>query len=125
MVFCGRLTGPYAAKEIRQLGSKGLRWVITPKNDFSGDRARVGRPYMIYPVKLMACAIGERFGMRGGDEGAGIEAFVPTKMRMNVIHQGYHHSGRRYNANPQSMRAALKSSPRPRGLSGGGIGGYV
>ena len=50
VVFCGRLTGPYAAKEIRQLGPRGCAGVITPKNDFFGDRARVGRPYMIYLV---------------------------------------------------------------------------
>ena len=50
---------------------------------------------------------------------AGIEAFVPTKMRMNVIRQGevtILDDG--YNANPQSMRAALKSSPRPTAPTG-------
>ena len=40
---------------------------------------------------------------------AGIEAFVPTKMRMNVIHQGdITILDDAYNANPQSMRAALE-----------------
>ncbi|MFR1233707.1 MAG: glutamate ligase domain-containing protein [Evtepia gabavorous] len=63
---------------------------------------------MIYPV-LMACAIGERFGMTGEEMKAGIEAFVPTKMRMNVIHQGdITILDDAYNANPQSMRAALE-----------------
>ena len=33
--------------------------------------------YMIYPV-LMACAIGERFGVTGEEMKAGIEAFVPV-----------------------------------------------
>lgn len=69
---------------------------------------------MIYPV-LMACAIGERFGMTGEEMKAGIEAFVPTKMRMNVIHQGdITILDDAYNANPQSMRRPWKSSPRPR-----------
>ena len=109
VVFCGAdRPAPYAAKEIRQLGSKGLRCrVITPKNDFSVTVPALGG-HMIYPV-LMACAIGERFGMTGEEMKAGIEAFVPTKMRMNVIHQGdITILDDAYNANPQSMRAALE-----------------
>ena len=108
VVFCGAdRPAPYAAKEIRQLGSKGLRCrVITPKNDFSVTVPALGG-HMIYPV-LMACAIGERFGMTGEEMKAGIEAFVPTKMRMNVIHQGdITILDDAYNANPQSMRAAI------------------
>ena len=109
VVFCGAdRPAPYAAKEIRQLGSKGLRCrVITPKNDFSVTVPALGG-HMIYPV-LMACAIGERFGMTGEEMKAGIEAFVPTKMRMNVIHQGdITILDDAYNANPQSMLVALE-----------------
>lgn len=71
VVFCGAdRPAPYAAKEIRQLGSKGLRCrVITPKNDFSVTVPALGG-HMIYPV-LMACAIGERFGMTGEEMNAG------------------------------------------------------
>ena len=47
--------------------------------------------------------------MTGEEMKAGIEAFVPTKMRMNVIHQGdITILDDAYNANPQSMRAALE-----------------
>ena len=63
---------------------------------------------MIYPV-LMACAIGERFGLTPEQMQAGVASFVPTKMRMNVLHQGdltILDDG--YNANPQSMKAALE-----------------
>ncbi len=82
--------------------------MITPKNDFSVTVPALGG-HMIYPV-LMACAIGERFGMTGEEMKAGIEAFVPTRMRMNVIHQGGDITilDDTYNANPQSMRAALE-----------------
>lgn len=65
VVFCGAdRPAPYAAKEIRQLGSKGLRCrVITPKNRLFGDRARVGRPHDLPGAH--GRAIGERFGMTG------------------------------------------------------------
>ena len=81
--------------------------VKTPAHDFTVTVPALGN-HMIYPV-LMACAVGERFGMTGEEMKAGIEAFVPTKMRMNVIRQGevtILDDG--YNANPQSMRAALE-----------------
>lgn len=109
VVFCGEdHQPPYEAKEIRQLGSKGLSCrVKTPKNDFTVTVPALGN-HMIYPV-LMACAVGEHYGMTGEELKAGIESFVPTKMRMNVIRQGgvtILDDG--YNANPQSMRAALE-----------------
>ena len=57
----------------------------------------------------MACAIGERFGLTPSKCRRGVASFVPTKMRMNVLHQGdltILDDG--YNANPQSMKAALE-----------------
>lgn len=109
VVFCGEdHQPPYEAKEVHQIGSKGMSCrVKTPACDFTVAVPALGN-HMIYPV-LMACAVGERFGLTGEEMKAGIEAFVPTKMRMNVIRQGevtILDDG--YNANPQSMRAALE-----------------
>lgn len=64
--------------------------------------------HMIYPA-LIAAAAGERFGLTPDQIERGIGQFVPTRMRMNILHRG---SGitildDTYNANPQSMRAAV------------------
>lgn len=99
---------PYAATSVHQLGAKGLACTIcTPKDTFDVTVPALGA-HMIYPV-LTACAIGERFGLTTEELIAGIRAFVPTKMRMNIIHQGMLTIlDDSYNANPQSMRAALE-----------------
>ena len=99
---------PYAATSVHQLGAKGLACTIrTPRDTFDVTVPALGN-HMIYPV-LTACAIGERFGLTTEELIAGIRAFVPTKMRMNIIHQGaLTILDDSYNANPQSMRAALE-----------------
>ena len=109
IVFCGEdHQPPYEAKIIKQLGSKGMSCTVkTPAAEFTVTVPALGN-HMIYPVR-MACAIGEKFGMTGEEMKAGVEAFVPTKMRMNVIRQGdVTILDDAYNANPQSMRAALE-----------------
>lgn len=109
ILFCGADHEPdYEAKEIQQLGAKGLRCTVkTPKTQFSVEIPALGN-HMIYPV-LIACAIGEHFGMTGEELAQGIGKFVPTKMRMNVVKQGdVTILDDVYNANPQSMRAALE-----------------
>ena len=99
---------PYAATSVHQLGAKGLACTIrTPRDTFDVTVPALGS-HMIYPV-LTACAIGERFGLTTEELIAGIRAFVPTKMRMNIVHQGaLTILDDSYNANPQSMRAALE-----------------
>ena len=109
IVFCGEdHQPPYEAKAMKQLGSKGMDCTVkTPKTEFTVTIPALGS-HMIYPV-LMACAIGEKFGMTGEEMKAGVESFVPTKMRMNVVRQGeVTILDDAYNANPQSMRAALE-----------------
>ena len=109
VVYVGEDHQPaYEAGEIRQLGSKGLECTVrTPRTEFTVTVPALGS-HMIYPV-LTACAIGEHFGMTGEELIRGIESFVPTKMRMNVVHQGdVTILDDAYNANPQSMRAALE-----------------
>ena len=64
--------------------------------------------HMVYPA-LIAVALGERFGLTQEQIVHGILQFEPTKMRMNIIHRGKGITilDDTYNANPQSMRAAI------------------
>lgn len=80
--------------------------IRTPHSQFGANIPALGN-HMIYPT-LMAAAVAEHFGMAPDEITQGIRAFLPTKMRMNLIRC----SGDvvilndAYNANPQSMRAA-------------------
>ncbi|MBR1781124.1 MAG: UDP-N-acetylmuramoyl-tripeptide--D-alanyl-D-alanine ligase [Oscillospiraceae bacterium] len=75
--------------------------------------------HMIYPV-TMAAAVGRMFGLTDEQINRGILEFEPTKMRMAILHRGDDITilNDTYNANPQSMRAALdilsKQSSRKR-----------
>lgn len=64
--------------------------------------------YMLYPV-LAAAAVGSWFGMTTEEIRRGVSAFIPTKMRMAVLRRGENIVilNDTYNANPQSMRAAV------------------
>jgi len=63
---------------------------------------------MIYPT-LIAAAVGEHFGLTADEIEQGIARFVPTRMRMNLVQRGNGITilDDTYNANPQSMRAAI------------------
>lgn len=65
--------------------------------------------YMIYPV-LAAAAVGHWLGMPIETISAGVFHFVSSKMRMDIIHcsDGVTILNDTYNANPQSMRAAVE-----------------
>ena len=65
--------------------------------------------HMIYPT-LMAAAVGEHFGLTHQQIADGVLHFAPTKMRMNILHRGEGITvlNDAYNANPQSMRAAVQ-----------------
>ncbi len=79
----------------------------TPEGDYGMEIPALGR-HMAYPA-LMAAAVGERFGLTREEISQGILQFAPTKMRMDVIHRGGNITilNDTYNANPQSMRAAI------------------
>jgi UDP-N-acetylmuramoyl-tripeptide--D-alanyl-D-alanine ligase len=64
--------------------------------------------YMVYPV-LSAAAVASWFGMTTEEIRWGVSAFVPSKMRMDIISRGDGITilNDTYNANPQSMRAAV------------------
>ena len=80
--------------------------VKTPHGKFQADIPALGA-HMVYPT-LMATAVGELFGMEADQITRGIRAFLPTKMRMNVVTcpGDVVILNDAYNANPQSMRAA-------------------
>ena len=64
--------------------------------------------HMVYPA-AMAAAVGRMFGVSDEQIHRGILEFEPTKMRMAIVHRGDHITilNDTYNANPQSMRAAV------------------
>lgn len=64
--------------------------------------------HMIYPV-TMAAAVGRMYGLTDEQIRRGILEFEPTKMRMAILHRGDDITilNDTYNANPQSMRAAV------------------
>ena len=73
------------------------------------ERYEVYHGVKIQDAALIAAAIGERFGLTQDQIVEGILRFVPTRMRMNILYRG---DGivildDTYNANPQSMRAAI------------------
>ncbi len=108
-VFCGAGEGlEYRAS---QTGGDGLSHIeckmTTPRMEREVTVPALGA-HMIYPC-LIAAAVGERFGLTPDEIEEGILRFVPTRMRMNVVRRadGITILDDAYNANPQSMRAAI------------------
>lgn len=108
-VYCGH--GDGCAYRAQVTGGDGVSHIhcrlTTPNMDREVRIPALGE-HMIYPA-LIAAAAGERFGLTPNQIEQGIGQFVPTRMRMNILHRG---SGitildDTYNANPQSMRAAV------------------
>ena len=79
----------------------------TPSGTFAVEIPSLGR-HMIYPA-MTAAAVGQYFGLSEGEIEAGIRDFKATKMRMDVekLANGVILYNDTYNANPQSMKAAL------------------
>ena len=82
--------------------------VDTPLGSCRMDIPGLGE-HMIYPT-LMAAAVGQRFGMTLEEIADGVRNFAPTKMRMNILARAEDITilDDAYNANPQSMRAAIR-----------------
>ncbi len=109
----------YQATEVDQSGEAEVKCTLrTPRDAFACEIPGLGQ-HMVYPA-LMAAAVGERFGLTSEEIVQGILHFEPTKMRMNILHRqdGITILDDAYNANPQSMRAAVevlsKNKGRPR-----------
>jgi UDP-N-acetylmuramoyl-tripeptide--D-alanyl-D-alanine ligase len=97
----------YRATDLESDGETHLSCTITtPYTTFQACIPALGE-HMIYPA-LMATVVGEMFGMTGEEIVRGIQNFLPTKMRMNVLRLpgDVVVLNDAYNANPQSMRAA-------------------
>ena len=108
-LYCGQ--GEGCAYRARVTGGDGVSHIhcrlTTPGMDREVKIPALGG-HMIYPT-LMAAAVGERFGLTPDQIERGVGQFVPTRMRMNVLHRGGGITilDDTYNANPQSMRAAV------------------
>lgn len=108
-VFCGKGEGLDYRAQV--LGGDGVSYIrcrlSTPGMDREIKIPALGE-HMIYPA-LIAAAVGERFGLTPDQIERGIVQFVPTRMRMNIVRRGDGITilDDTYNANPQSMRAAV------------------
>ena len=99
----------YRATGVTADGEQSVRChVTTPRERFDAQIPALGS-HMLYPT-LTAAAVAERFGMTGEEIARGILRFAPTKMRMNILKRGDGITilNDTYNANPQSMRAAVE-----------------
>ncbi|NLF35251.1 MAG: UDP-N-acetylmuramoyl-tripeptide--D-alanyl-D-alanine ligase [Clostridiales bacterium] len=116
-VLCGTGEGlQYRAAHVAGDGERNISFEInSPRGAFPVEVAALG-DYMIYPA-LMAAAVAEHFGMTGEEIAAGILRFAPTKMRMNIVRRGDDITilNDAYNANPQSMRAAVEVLAQAKG----------
>ena len=108
-MFCGQGEGMEYRAQIT--GGDGVSHIhcrlTTPNMDREVCIPALGE-HMVYPT-LIAAAVAERFGLTPDEIEQGIRQFVPTRMRMNILRRG---NGiiildDTYNANPQSMRAAI------------------
>ena len=105
----GRPGLDYTADHLVSDGKSNLHCeVITPHMTCEVDIPALGS-HMIYPT-LMAAAAAERFGVSAEEFRRGVLHFAPTKMRMNILQREEDITilNDTYNANPQSMRAAVE-----------------
>ena len=116
-VFCGQEEGCDYRAQVT--GGDGVSYIhcrlTTPNMDREVKIPALGE-HMIYPT-LIAAAVGERFGLTPDQIEEGLSQFVPTRMRMNVLRRGEGITilDDTYNANPQSMRAAISVLADSRG----------
>ena len=99
----------YRATKLKSDGKSRITCdVVTGRGTYPVEIPALG-DHMIYPT-LMAAAVGEHFGLTQEQIAQGILQFAPTKMRMNIIARGDGITilNDTYNANPQSMRAAVE-----------------
>ena len=117
VVWCGEGENcDYRAVDVDESHSDHIECTIrTPRGSFRCEIPGLGR-HMLYPV-LMAAAVGERFGLSHEEIAQGVLHFAPTKMRMNILHRGADITilDDTYNANPQSMRAAVEVLSKSKG----------
>ena len=107
---CGR--SPHCDVRVTDVVDKGVKGVdctvVGHKGTYRLEIPALGE-YMIYPA-AMACAIGEELGLTAEELRAGVADYRPAGSRMRVIlrDRGRVILDDCYNANPQSMGAALE-----------------
>ena len=116
--WCGKEPGnDYRAWNIRGDGESHTHCTIQKNEETPYDlEIPALGDHMVYPV-LMAAAVGAHFGISEEDVKRGVSDFSPTKMRMNILHRGDNITilDDAYNANPQSMRAAVEVLAQTKG----------
>ena len=98
----------YRAVNVSSTEGSNIRCTaMTPAGEYHMEIPALGQ-HMVYPA-LIAAAVAERFGLTRDEILEGILRFEPTKMRMNLLRRGGNITilNDTYNANPQSMRAAI------------------
>lgn len=108
-VFCGQGEGlDYRAQTVGGDGESHILCRLTTPNMDRQVRIPALGEHMIYPA-LIASAVGEFFGLTADEIQQGLTRFVPTRMRMNILRRDGQITilDDTYNANPQSMRAAI------------------
>ena len=109
-VWCGRSEGcDYRATDIVSDGETYIRCKVDTPNYHCDVEIPALGDHMVYPA-MTAGAVGEHFGLTQEEIVRGILHFAPTKMRMNILRrdEGITILNDTYNANPQSMRAAIE-----------------
>ena len=110
VLWCGGAPGlDYTADHLVSDGTSNVCCEVkTPHISCRVEIPALGS-HMIYPT-LMAAAVGEHFGVTAEEFRRGVLHFAPTKMRMNILQRGEDITilNDTYNANPQSMRAAVE-----------------
>ena len=110
ILWCG--TGEnndFRAEHLRAEEETGMAAeIIAPSARWPQEIPGLGS-HMVYPV-LMAAAVGLHLGLTPEEVRAGIAEYVPTKMRLAVLRRADNILllDDTYNANPQSMRAAVE-----------------
>ena len=100
----------WRATDIDESGQESMSFTaVTPLGTFPVTVPALGH-HMIYPA-LTAAAIGAHYGLTKEEIRSGIAHYIPTKMRMETLHlsDGVILYNDTYNANPQSMKAALRT----------------
>jgi len=109
-VWCGRSEDcDYRATDIVSDGETFIRCKVDTPNSHCDVEIPALGDHMVYPA-MTAGAVGEYFGLTQEEIVRGILHFAPTKMRMNILRrdEGITILNDTYNANPQSMRAAIE-----------------
>ena len=110
IAWCGKGENcQYRATEIESDRKSRMTCLVhTPRRSYQVHIPALGE-HMVYPT-LMAMAVGEHFGLTEQELTDGVLHFAPTKMRMNILHRQEDITilNDTYNANPQSMRAAVE-----------------